>query len=278
MPAVTRLRRTLACLPLALAAILAFPLSLARGADPVKDRLESSRRHHEWIEIASKDGRQVKCFVVFPEVREKATAVIIIHENKGLTDWERSVADRLAEAGYVAMAPDLLSGAGPNGGGTEAFPSRDAATKAIYSLNAEQVMQDLDAVFAHAQQMDAANGKVATVGFCWGGGKSFAYAMHQPQLTAALVFYGSAPQDDQQIHKIKAPVYGFYGENDQRITGQVKQVADWMKDNSKTFDFVIYDGAGHGFLRAGEQQGANEADRQAHEQAWQRMRDILNSL
>ncbi|RIK76249.1 MAG: carboxymethylenebutenolidase [Planctomycetota bacterium] len=263
---------------LALALTFALDSLAARAADPVKERLETSRRHHEWMEVASGDGRQVKCFVVFPEVSDKATAVIVIHENKGLTDWERSVADRLAEEGFLAIAPDLLSGTGPQGGGTESYPSRDAATKAIYGLKPEQVNEDLDAVYAHAKQMDAANGKVATVGFCWGGGKSFAYAIHNPQLTAAIVFYGSAPADDDAIDKIQAPVFGFYGENDQRITGQLLEVADWMKDHSKTFDFVVYDGAGHGFLRAGEQPTANDADRKAHQEAWARLKEILASL
>lgn len=258
--------------------VAAASASNVLAADPVKERLESSRRHHEWMEVASKDGRKVNCFVVFPEVNDKATAVIIIHENKGLTDWERSVADRLAEAGYVAVAPDFLSGTGPNGGGTEAYASRDAATKGIYSLKPERVNEDLDAVYAHIKTLDAANGKVATVGFCWGGGKSFAYATHNPNINAAIVFYGTAPEDDEAIERIKAPVYGFYGENDQRITGQLLEVGDSMKDASKSFDIVVYDGAGHGFFRAGEQENANDADRKAHQEAWGRLTEILNGL
>ncbi|MCC6492931.1 MAG: dienelactone hydrolase family protein [Pirellulales bacterium] len=266
------------CVCLLIGCTVRLPPSSAAAADPVKERLETSRRHHEWIEVDSQDGRKVRCFVVFPEVSDKATAVIVIHENKGLTDWERSVADRLAEQGYLAIAPDLLSGTGPGGGGTEAYPSRDAATKGIYSLKPQRVMEDLDAVFAQVKGMDAASGKVATVGFCWGGGQSFAYATHNPQLAAALVFYGPAPQDDEAIERIAAPVYGFYGGNDQRITGQLLEVSDSMKDASKTFDIVVYDDAGHGFFRAGEQEGATPADRKAHDEAWTRMKEILKSL
>jgi carboxymethylenebutenolidase len=253
-------------------------VAVAQTADPVKERLDNSPRHHEWVDVESEDGRKVKSFVVFPEVQGKAPAVIVIHENKGLTDWERSVADRLAEAGFVAIAPDLLSGTGPGGGGTEAYESRDAATKGIYGLDAEQVLQDLDAVAAYAKKIEAANGKIATLGFCWGGGKSFAYACHNPELNAALVCYGTAPENDEDLKKIQAPVYGFYGGNDARITQQVPRVASKMKELDKKYEPVVYEGAGHGFVRAGEQPGASEADKKAHAEAWERMKKILSAL
>ena len=278
MPTPALLHHVFASSRLTLAALLICVCpAAARAADAVQERLESSPRHHEWIDVESQDGRTVKCFVVYPEVNDDATTVIVIHENKGLTDWERSVADRLAEEGYLAIAPDLLSGTGPGGGGTEAYPSRDAATKGIYGLQPERVMQDLDAVYKHAKEMDASNGKVVTAGFCWGGGKSFAYATHNPELAAALVFYGSAPDKDA-LQDVTAPVFGFYGENDQRITGNVPQVAEAMQQAGKTFDYVVYDGAGHGFLRSGGQEGADEANRKAHEEAWQRITKILESL
>jgi carboxymethylenebutenolidase len=250
----------------------------SQTADPVKERLDNSPRHHEWVDIESQDGRKVKCFVVFPEVEGKATAVIVIHENKGLTDWERSVADRLAEAGFVAVAPDLLSGTGPGGGGTEAYESRDAATQGIYKLDAKRVLEDLDAVAAHAKTIEAASGKIATVGFCWGGGKSFAYACHNPELSAANVFYGTAPEDDAALKKIAAPVYGFYGGNDARITQQVPRVAVTMKKLGKKYEPVVYEGAGHGFLRAGEQPSAAEADKKAFAEGWARLTKLLGAL
>ncbi len=250
---------------------------MARAADPVRDRLDKSPRHQEWVDVESPGGRKVKCFVVYPEVSGKATAVIVIHENKGLTDWVRSVADSLAEAGYVAVAPDLLSGMGPGGGNTDSYPSVDAATQGIYALKDEQALADLDAVAAYAKKIEAANGKIATIGFCWGGGKSFAYATHNPELAAALVFYGTAP-NDEALEKIKAPVYGFYGGNDARITGQVPRVADAMKKRGKTYEPVVYEGAGHGFLRAGGQPDASQADRKAHDAARSRVKKILAGL
>jgi carboxymethylenebutenolidase len=249
----------------------------AQGGDPVKERLDKSPRHHEWVDVEGKDGRQVKCFVVFPEVSDKAAAVIVIHENKGLTDWVRVVADSVAEKGYVAIAPDFLSGTGPNGGNTDSYASIDAATQGIYKLQEEQVMADLDAAAAYVTKLDASNGKLACMGFCWGGGKSFAYAARNPKLAAAMVFYGTAP-DEAMLKEIKAPVYGFYGGNDRRITGQVPSVTEKMQQLGKKYEPVVYEGAGHGFMRTGSQPDANAADRKAFEAAKERVKKILAAL
>jgi carboxymethylenebutenolidase len=177
----------------------------------------------------------------------------------------------------VAIAPDFLSGTGPDGGNTDAYESTDAATQGIYKLKDEQVTADLDAAAAYVTKLDAANGKLACMGFCWGGGKSFAYAAHNPDLKAALVFYGSAP-DDEKLNEVKVPVYGFYGGNDHRITGQVPRVTEKMKELGKKFEPVVYEGAGHGFMRTGSQQDASEADRKAYEAAKERVKKILGGL
>lgn len=256
---------------------LAACASAGWAADAVRERLDNSPRHQEWVDVEAASGRTVSSFVVYPEVSEKATSVIVIHENKGLTDWVRSVADELAEAGYIAIAPDFLSGMGPDGGATDAFASVDAATKGIYALKPEQVQGDLDAVFAYVKKISAANGKVAVAGFCWGGGQSFAYAGHNPELAAACVFYGSAP-DEAVMKTIKAPVHGFYGGNDARISGQIPTVAATMKKLGKTFDPVVYDGAGHGFMRAGSEEGARAEDKKAREEAWARWKKMLAAL
>jgi carboxymethylenebutenolidase len=254
-------------IPLALAA------SLSLAQDPVKARLEGSPRHHEWIEVESGE-RTLRVFAAFPEAEGKVQAVLVIHENKGLTDWVRSVADRLAEAGYVALAPDLLSGAGPEGGGTEAFTSTDAATKAIYALDAAQVLADLDAVAAHARKLPACDGRLSVAGFCWGGSRSFEYATHATGLAAAYVFYGSAPEPSL-LAKVQCPVFGFYGENDGRITAGVEATAAAMKGAGKAFEPVIHPGAGHGFLRAGEAADASEANKQACADGWKRWKELL---
>src|SRR5262245_30709018 len=242
--------------------------------DPAKARLEGSPRHQEWFEV-SHGERELRCFAVYPEVKTKVQAVILIHENKGLTDWVRTVADRLAEAGYVALAPDLRSGAGPDGGDTSSFPSTDAATKAIYALDAAQVMSDLDYVVEAARMLAACDGKVSVAGFCWGGGKSFEFATHRKDLVAAYVFYGSGPMDEAALASIACPVYGFYGGNDARITTGVEGTLAAMKKAGKRFEPLIYAGAGHGFLRAGEASDAVSADKSACAEAWERWKKLL---
>jgi carboxymethylenebutenolidase len=247
--------------------------------DPVKARLEGSPRHHEWIEVKVGE-RTLRTFAVFPEVKAKVQAVIVIHENRGLNDWARSVADRLAEAGYVALAPDLLSGAEPSGAspnkrGTEAFASTDEATKAISTLDPARTIASLDALVAHARTLPACNGKVSVSGFCWGGARSFEYATHAKDLVAAYVFYGSPPSDEAALARIACPVYGFYGENDARITAGVEATALAMEKAGKTFDFVIYPGAGHGFLRSGEASDASAENRKAFEEGWKRWKELL---
>jgi carboxymethylenebutenolidase len=262
---------------------LASLVALAQSQDPApvrdatKDRLDQSPRHHEWVEVKHGE-RAVHCFVAFPEVKERAAAVLVIHENKGLTDWVRSVTDQLAEAGYVAIAPDLLSGMGPNGGRTDSFASTDEATKAIYALDAAQVTADLDAVADHALKLPACNGKLAVAGFCWGGSQSFAFATKRGDLKAAFVFYGSGPEDAAALARIACPVFGFYGENDARINATLAATGTAMKDAGKTFEPVTYAGAGHGFLRAGEAADASEANKQAREDAWKRWKTLLARL
>lgn len=241
------------------------------------DRLQNSPRHQEWA-VVKHGNRAVHCFVVYPAKKDKATTVIVIHENKGLTDWVRSVADQVAEAGYVAIAPDLLSGMGPNGGKTSDFPSPDAATEGIYKLTPDQVTADLNAVADYAIKLPASNGKLAVSGFCWGGGQSFRFATNRKDLKAAFPFYGSFQHTKEDLSRITAPVYGFYGGADARINATLPETEANMKALGKTFDYVIYDGADHGFMRRGEEAGASEANKKAHDQAWERWKKLLAAL
>jgi carboxymethylenebutenolidase len=261
-----------------LAAIGCSYCGLATPTFAADDRLENSPRHHEWAEIESAGGRKIHTWIVYPEVDHPATTVVVIHENKGLTDWVRSVADQLAEAGYLAVAPDLLSGTGPNGGNTDSYGGEDAATQGIYKLPADQVTADLDAVFKYAKNLDAGSKTVAVGGFCWGGGQTFAYACHNPNVAAAFVFYGPAPKDDA-LAKLNSPVYGFYGREDFRISGQVPTVEKETKSLGKTYEPVIYDRARHGFMRIGEQaEDENDPNRVARNEAWERWKTILGGL
>jgi carboxymethylenebutenolidase len=223
-------------------------------------------------------ARTLHCFIVYPEVKEKATAVIVIHEIFGLTDWARGVADQLAEAGYIAIAPDFLSGMAPNGGKTSDFPGGDGVREAISKLPAQQITGDLNATADYVKQLPAANGKVAVAGFCWGGGQAFRFACNRADLSASFVFYGPPPASATDVEKIKCPVYGSYGGNDARITATVPQTEKLMKDAGKTYEPVIYDGAGHGFMRAGEQPDASDPNKNARDKGWERMKSVLKKI
>lgn len=228
--------------------------------DWAKQQLAKSPRHREWVKVKN-GNREVNSFVVFPESNKKATAVVVIHEIFGMSDWVQQLTDELAEAGYIAIAPDLLSGMGPNGGGTSDFDS-NAVRQAIGSLPPAQLAADLNAVADYVSKLPGANGKVAVAGYCWGGSQTFAFATNRPSLKAAFVFYGSAPANNPQgqpyaidkaaLGRISAPVHGFYAENDMRIDATIPPTTDAMKELNKKYDPVIYAGAGHGFMRAGE--------------------------
>lgn len=231
--------------------------------DWAKDRLAKSPRHREWVKIKN-GNREVNSFIVYPESNKKATAVIVIHEIFGMSDWVQQFTDELAEAGYIAIAPDLLSGMGPNGGGTPeiAATGNNAIGQAIRNLPQDQIAGDLNAVADYVSKVPGASGKVAVGGFCWGGSTTFFFATRRPSLKAAFVFYGSAPSNNAQgqpyaidkaaLAKIGAPVYGFYAENDMRIDATIDATTAAMKELNKSYEPVIYAGSGHGFMRAGE--------------------------
>jgi carboxymethylenebutenolidase len=251
--------------------------SVATAQDWARQKLEASPRHQEWVKLKQGE-RTVHAFLVFPEAGAKAPAVVVIHENRGLTDWVRLVADRLAEAGVIAIAPDLLSGAAPGGGKTSDFKDQDAAREAISGLAPDQVTSDLQAVADYVKGLPAASGAVAVGGFCWGGGQSFRFATNRRDLKAAYVFYGIGPQDPESLGRIAAPVYGFYGGSDARVTASVPPVAEMMKARGLAFEPVTYEGAGHGFMRAGEEPDASAANVKAREDSWARWRELLKKL
>ena len=249
----------------------------ASAQDWAVARLEESPRHLEWVKVERGD-RSLECFLAYPEVKEKATAVVVIHEIFGLTDWVRGVADQLAEAGYIAIAPDLLSGTAPGGGGTKELGSGDAVRKAISSLPPDQITADLNAVVKYVAGLPACNGKVAVAGFCWGGSQSFRFATNNQQVQAACVFYGSGPEAQQDLERIAAPVFGFYGGNDARVNSTIPRSKELMAKAGKKYEPVIYEGAGHGFMRAGEAPDASAENKTARQQAWQRWKEILSAV
>jgi carboxymethylenebutenolidase len=325
--------------------------ALAPAQDWAKAALAKSPRHGEFVTIPAPGGRSLQAWVVYPEVKDKAPVVVLIHEIFGESDWFRLMADELAGAGYIAIAPDLLSGYGPptaampmppktsshtesptpiqsvmhhcdpmacpqqapsqphlqltsayvpqqqpdhshmqmpmaapgsayvpaSPGGTAAFPDQGAVVKAVVSLPDAEVLSDLDAAADYGKKLVASNGKTYVAGFCWGGGKSFLYATHRKDLSAAFVFYGPPPKTELMA-SITAPVYGFYAQNDARISLTVPQTQADMKAAGKVYDPVIYDGAGHGFMRAGEAPDANAANTAARAEGFRRLVKLLGGM
>jgi carboxymethylenebutenolidase len=268
-----------------------------------KAALDKSPRHGEYDTLTEASGRKLHVWVVYPQVKAKAPVIVMVHEIFGLSDWAREMADELAGAGYIVVEPDLLSGFGPAPavaantptaaaagaktqtaegasyvpampGGTDAFPDRDAVVAAVSALPDAQVLADLDAAADYGKKLPAADGTLYVTGFCWGGGKSFLFATHRSDLSAAFVFYGPPPPADA-MKNITAPVYGFYAGNDERITATIPQTEADMKAAGKTYEPVVYDGAGHGFMRAGEAPDANAANSAARAEGFRRLVTLL---
>lgn len=255
--------------------LLVLACTSAQAQDWAKDRLNKSPRHLDWVTVKSGD-RQIKCFIAYPEVKDKAASVLVIHEIFGLSDWVRGVCDQLAQDGYIAIAPDLLSG--KPGEDSSKYEGFDAQRKAITSLPPDQVTEDLKATSDYVSHLPAANGKLAVAGFCWGGTQTFRYATNNQAIKAAFVFYGTAPENAADIARIGTPVYGYYGEKDARVTSTVDKTAAVMKAAGKQYDPQIYAGAGHGFMRSGEAPDAEAANKSARSAAWERMTSILHKI
>ncbi len=238
--------------------------------------LNESPRHHEWKTLTS-NGRELYTFIAYPEVSQYAKAVIVIHENRGLNDWARYFVDQLAAEGYVVLAPDLLSNFKQDIKKTTDFENSDKAREAIYALNDAKVTGDLDTVFEYAKSINAASGKVAIVGFCWGGSQAFRYATHNPAITSANVFYGTAPENSDALKQINAPVFGYYAGDDKRVNSTIEETRARMIANGKTYESVIYDGAGHAFMRRGAEADSDAANEVAYNKAWVRLLKKLES-
>jgi carboxymethylenebutenolidase len=253
-------------------ALLLAIAQIAGAQDWAKQVVEHSPRHREWVNVKS-GSRTVSAFVVYPEVKEKAPAIVVIHEIFGMSDWVQMVTDEFAAAGFIAIAPDLLSG-------VSGLTDQNAIGKAIRDLPPDQITGDLNAVADYVSKLPAANGKVSVVGFCWGGGQSFRFATNRKSLAAAFVFYGPGPDDVSSIH---APVYGFYAGDDARIGATVSKTQEQMKAAGKAYEVVTYPGAGHGFMRAGDAPPSAadphyDANKKARDESWVRLKSILPKL
>jgi carboxymethylenebutenolidase len=258
-------------------AALSLGVSSLSAQDWARKMVDQSPRRREWISVKH-DGRSVESAVSYPQSRDKAPAMVVIHEIFGMTDWVENVADEFAEAGFIAVAPDLLSGMAPNGGRTKDFPPAEGGGfgpvgQAIGKLPPDQITADLNAVVDYCRSLKACNGKVCVVGFSWGGSQAFRLATNRKDLSASFVFYGGAPAPESMA-SIQAPVYGFYAGTDARINSALPQTQEQMKTAGKFYEMVTYEGAAHGFMRSGEQPGATEADKKARDAAWAKLKAL----
>lgn len=268
------LARTLLILIAALATLAAPPSTCGAAAGAsfpatdslALDRLNASPRHGEYVDVPYGSG-QLRTWVVYPERSGKAGVVLVIHDIYGLSNWIRGVGDQLAADGFIGVVPDLLSGLGPGGGGSDSVASRDEMVKLIRGLSPDEVRARLDAVRAWAGAVPAANGRLATMGFCWGGTRSFEYAAADPPPSAAVVYYGSAP-DSATLTRVRAPVLGLYGGDDARVNATIETAKVALEASRVRFEPHRFAGAGHGFVR--QQGGRDGANLAAARDSWPR--------
>jgi carboxymethylenebutenolidase len=254
---------------------LVFLTSCDTKKSEKKDKLSESPRHHEWVDLQRSDSTICKAFVAYPESDKPTKSVIVIHENRGLNDWARTFADQLAQKGYLVIAPDLISNTVEGVEKTTDFKSSDEARKAIYGLDKKMVTEDLNAAYNYIKNDKASTQEVSVIGFCWGGSQTFRYATNNPEIKEALVFYGTAPRDSTVFANIKAPVYGFYGGNDNRVNSTIEDTKRYMDKEGKSYEYTIYEGAGHAFMRRGAQADGSPENKKAHDEAWIRLLEIL---
>lgn len=253
---------------------MALCAALVSAQDWARAKVDKSPRHREWVTVKY-GNRKVETFIAYPESSKNTPVILVIHEIFGMSDWVENVTDEFAAAGYIAIAPDLLSGMAPHGGRTSDFAAGEVG-KAIGKLPPDQITADLNAVADYGLKLPSATKKLFVTGFCYGGSQTFRFATNRPDLAAAMVFYGTAP-DKESLARVKAPVFGFYGGKDQRIGATIPETIVNMKELGKFYEPVTYEGAGHGFMRAGEQPDPDPANAKAREEAWARIKKIMSS-
>jgi carboxymethylenebutenolidase len=256
------------------AAAIAVGARTMAAQDWAKATLDKSPRKKEWVAVKS-GTRSVDAFMSHPQSTTKGPGIVVIHEIFGMTDWVQDVTDEFAAAGWVAIAPDLLSGMTPDGKPARNLPM-SAAGDMIRKLPPDQITADLNACFDYVKGLPSCNGRVSVVGFSWGGSQCFRFATNRKELAAAFVFYGSGP-DAADIPRIQAPVYGFYGGADARIGASIPPTQEAMKAANKVYEPVTYEGAAHGFMRSGEDPNGSEADKKAREAAWVRLKSLVGN-
>ena len=236
---------------------------LPASATDAAARLAASPRHREWVMIAAGGGDSVGAWVFYPERRTKAPVVLVVHEIFGLSTWVKAVGDQLAAQGFIAIVPDLLTGKKVPGGPDSV--NMDSAMMLIRTLKPEDVHRRLISAANYGMHLPAALPRYGIMGFCWGGGVSFAHAALSPSVLASVVFYGVAP-DSSLIGRVHAPVLGLYGADDARVDATIPAADSALRSLNRTYEHFLFTGAGHGFAR--DQMGRNGANLAAIQQAW----------
>jgi len=249
------------------------------------ERLAASPRHGEWVKIALQAGSadSLMAWVVYPESREKAPVVVVVHEIFGLSTWVRGVADQLAADGFIAVAPDFLSRV--RGGPTSVELAGDSARRLIGGVNSTERNRIIVAAANWAMTQPAATQKYAVIGYCWGGTTTFMHAVHGgvSGFSGGVAFYGApymsggsaatgttpavpATPNADSLAKIRMPVMLLNGSKDARIAAAMPALDSIMEALGKTYTGVNYEGAVHGFLRAQDDPRAqrDEAEEQAN--------------
>jgi carboxymethylenebutenolidase len=234
-------------------------------------------RHHRDYVTLTHNGRMIHTLVDVPnKAQSMASVVVLVHEVYGLSNWAKGMANDLADKGFIVVAFDFLGGHGPHRGGFSDFPRESEGGNAVQDLDPEGVLADRNAAIDYGKKPPGANDNIAVVGFSWGGWKSVAFATRRKDLSAVFVFYGTGPTD---VTTITAPVYRFYGGNDQGVSGTVPATADAMKSAGKVYDPVTYEGADHGFMRlAGEFGNTNPDNKTTPDQAFSRLVMLLTEM
>jgi carboxymethylenebutenolidase len=239
-----------AAAPPAQGAPVGYPLgklpNLPAGIFNAKSTLLHSTLRKEFVDIPA-GNIKLHIWVEYPQGNDKAPVILVMQHGPGLDEWQRSLADQLALEGFIAVAPDLYSGLGPNGGNFDSFDGSDDAMRSSAKLSQDEGIRRYKAAYDYAMKLPRANGKSATLGFCAGGSYSFRFAGEVPDINAAVVFYGTQPSDEIMA-KIKAPILGFYGDDDARVTSTVEPTIGAMKKLGKSYEPHIYPHGTHGFL------------------------------
>lgn len=224
---------------IALGDSLRTPSAHAAQVDPGDPALISNE-----VQFSAADDAAIGGYLTRPKGEGQRPAVVVIHEWAGINDHIRDVARRLAKAGYVALAPDLLS----RQGGTSSFPTSEAAIAAGRKLDNDTITKDLTGAvnYLKGQNFVRAN-RIGVTGFCWGGGKALMFTTRSKDLAASVIYYGGNPENLEDVKNITAPVLGHYGEADERITSGVPKLEEAMKRYDKSFEYKIYAGAPHAF-------------------------------